>query len=139
MPGSGDGDTVPAFLTPGEYVVRKSAVQMHLPLLHAINEHRHFSLGGLIQNIAAPVLQELFVWRDGAAAPRPHKGTRPVRVRRRWRRTHYYWRQSLLTLVLDGTSHHASVDQSNFAASLTRAARAKRVRSAGTRPSWFTG
>jgi tape measure domain-containing protein len=39
VPGSGDGDTVPAMLTPGEFVVRKAAVAHYgAPLLHAMNQ-----------------------------------------------------------------------------------------------------
>jgi hypothetical protein len=39
VPGSGNTDKVPAMLTPGEFVVRKDAVnQTTLPLLRAINE-----------------------------------------------------------------------------------------------------
>jgi TP901 family phage tail tape measure protein len=50
-------DTIPAMLTPGEFVVRREAVQQHLPLLVAINNGqvsgenyggvRHFQYGGL--------------------------------------------------------------------------------------------
>jgi TP901 family phage tail tape measure protein len=37
VPGVGNTDTVPAMLTPGEFVVNKDATQKNLPLLHAIN------------------------------------------------------------------------------------------------------
>ena len=37
VPGVGNTDTVPAMLTPGEFVVNKQATQQNLPLLHAIN------------------------------------------------------------------------------------------------------
>jgi TP901 family phage tail tape measure protein len=46
-------DTIPAMLTPGEFVVRREAVQQHLPLLLAINGGRgsgdisYFQYGGL--------------------------------------------------------------------------------------------
>jgi TP901 family phage tail tape measure protein len=36
--GSGSGDTVPAMLTPGEFVVKKKEAQVFMPLLQAINE-----------------------------------------------------------------------------------------------------
>ena len=39
VPGIGMIDKVPALLTPGEFVVRKSAAQANLPLLNAINEN----------------------------------------------------------------------------------------------------
>jgi hypothetical protein len=37
IPGSGNTDTVPAMLTPGEFVINKQATQDNLPLLRAIN------------------------------------------------------------------------------------------------------
>jgi TP901 family phage tail tape measure protein len=37
VPGTGNTDTVPAMLTPGEFVVNKEATAANLPLLHAIN------------------------------------------------------------------------------------------------------
>ena len=37
VPGSGNTDTVPAMLTPGEFVVNKEATQRNMPLLQAIN------------------------------------------------------------------------------------------------------
>ena len=40
VPGSGSGDTVPAMLTPGEFVIRKSAAQaMGAEALHGINKY----------------------------------------------------------------------------------------------------
>jgi hypothetical protein len=46
VPGSGSGDTVPAMLTPGEFVVRKSAAQaMGAEALHGINKYAD---GGLV-------------------------------------------------------------------------------------------
>lgn len=39
VPGSGSGDTVPAWLTPGEYVIRRAAVRaLGLPLLDRMNQ-----------------------------------------------------------------------------------------------------
>ena len=38
VPGLGSKDTVPAMLTPGEFVVNKKSTQENLPLLHAIND-----------------------------------------------------------------------------------------------------
>ena len=38
VPGVGNTDTVPAMLTPGEFVVNKQATQQNLPLLQAIND-----------------------------------------------------------------------------------------------------
>jgi TP901 family phage tail tape measure protein len=52
VPGTGNQDTVPAMLTPGEFVVKKSAVNSKtLPILHAINQGKGgngpgFDVGG---------------------------------------------------------------------------------------------
>lgn len=67
VPGSGSGDVVPAMLTPGEFVVRKSAVQsMGIATLSAINRGlahhsiatvggvQHFQDGGLVRAQAKP-------------------------------------------------------------------------------------
>lgn len=49
VPGSGNRDTVPAMLTPGEFVIRKSSVQkLGAENLAAMNENRYAS-GGLIK------------------------------------------------------------------------------------------
>lgn len=54
VPGSGDGDTVPALLTPGEFVVRKDAVRrIGVGNLRALNEGdrarvERFAMGGLV-------------------------------------------------------------------------------------------
>ena len=48
VPGSGDGDTVPAMLTPGEFVIRKKAVQaIGASNLHAVNG---YAGGGLVNS-----------------------------------------------------------------------------------------
>jgi TP901 family phage tail tape measure protein len=49
-------DTVPAMLTPGEFVINRAATQKHLPLLRAINNNSNnvqkFSRGGRVQYFA---------------------------------------------------------------------------------------
>lgn len=56
VPGAGSGDTVPAMLTPGEFVVRKAvAAQLGLPLLQALNgggpvEAASYVAGGAVHN-----------------------------------------------------------------------------------------
>ncbi|NDB83060.1 MAG: hypothetical protein EB127_10035, partial [Alphaproteobacteria bacterium] len=54
VPGSGDGDKVPAMLEPGEYVVNKKAAQQHSGLLDEINfkQAPRFQSGGRINGYA---------------------------------------------------------------------------------------
>jgi TP901 family phage tail tape measure protein len=54
VPGTGNTDTVPAILTPGEFVVNKEATAANLPLLQAINNGQQstngaYNLGGMVQ------------------------------------------------------------------------------------------
>jgi TP901 family phage tail tape measure protein len=49
VPGSGNTDTVPAMLTPGEFVVNKESTKNNLGLLHAINAQR-LNVGGKVKN-----------------------------------------------------------------------------------------
>ena len=52
VPGSGSKDTVPAMLTPGEFVIRKSAAQrIGLANLHALNSVQHFHAGGPVRGV----------------------------------------------------------------------------------------
>jgi hypothetical protein len=51
VPGSGNGDTVPAMLEPGEFVIRKKAVEtLGASSLHKMNK---YALGGIVQKFAA--------------------------------------------------------------------------------------
>ena len=60
VPGTGNGDTVPALLTPGEFVIRKDAVRrVGLDMLHAING------GGWVPRITANRL----AFASGGAVP----------------------------------------------------------------------
>ena len=58
IPGTGEGDTVPAMLTPGEFVIRKSAVQTFGEgFFHMVNRMKSFSMpkfnmGGIVQAFA---------------------------------------------------------------------------------------
>jgi TP901 family phage tail tape measure protein len=45
-------DTVPAMLTPGEFVINREATQKNLPLLKAINNGNHYSTGGIVNYLA---------------------------------------------------------------------------------------
>lgn len=52
VPGSGNSDTVPAMLTPGEFVVKKKMAERFAPLLNAINngQIRGFAGGGAVDD-----------------------------------------------------------------------------------------
>lgn len=78
IPGSGNTDTVPAMLTPGEFVVNKQATGENLALLHVINKGREvpgFNKGGQIPGMqyfggkfpGGNVLQMNNAWKDDQA------------------------------------------------------------------------
>jgi len=50
VPGTGNTDTVPAMLTPGEFVVNKQATKNNLGLLHAINAQK-LNVGGKVKGV----------------------------------------------------------------------------------------
>ena len=54
VPGSGNGDTVPAMLEPGEFVLRKSAAQAYGSRLNGVNK---YVTGGRAKNVAAAQLK----------------------------------------------------------------------------------
>ena len=51
VPGVGNTDTVPAMLTPGEFVVNKEATAQNYALLDAINSGNKFNNGGMIPGV----------------------------------------------------------------------------------------
>lgn len=55
VPGSGNRDTVPAMLTPGEFVIRKSSVNKigadKLAQMNAGGSVQHFASGGIVENL----------------------------------------------------------------------------------------
>jgi murein DD-endopeptidase MepM/ murein hydrolase activator NlpD len=67
VPGTGDGDTVPAMLTPGEFVIRKQAAKaLGLNNLLALNNVQKFATGG---PVLSPKISSLPTKAtDGAAA-----------------------------------------------------------------------
>jgi TP901 family phage tail tape measure protein len=61
VPGTGSGDTVPAMLTPGEFVVNKDAAQKAMPFLQALNSGNlpGFEFGGLVGK-SSPATKETY-------------------------------------------------------------------------------
>jgi hypothetical protein len=83
IPGSGNSDTVPAMLTPGEFVVNKEATAKHLPLLHQINQTKsnsqtqsgRYALGDLVRRFAGisaehmPIAERIIASNPAKARP----------------------------------------------------------------------
>ena len=116
--GRGTGDTVPAWLTPGEFVNRRASVGYYgAGLFSALNNRAiprnlfsriGYASGGLVGDIAS--------FAEGGAV----RGGTPVH------------------LHLDGQSFATSATES-VAGALVVAARRQQMRSAGVKPSWYGG
>ena len=81
VPGVGNTDTVPAMLTPGEFVVNKKATAANLPLLNAINGGKKTAgysnaAGGFMSSSAANAVLRMF----GVAS----RSSRPSRLLGNW-------------------------------------------------------
>jgi TP901 family phage tail tape measure protein len=50
VPGVGNTDTVPAMLTPGEFVINKQSTKENMPILEAINNGQRLNKGGKVKN-----------------------------------------------------------------------------------------
>jgi hypothetical protein len=78
VPGTGNQDTVPAMLTPGEYVMNRGAVQRIGPEnLAAMNQPQHFQGGGSVQDDEQPREAKrapLTTQPPSSAAPPPAPG-----------------------------------------------------------------
>ena len=119
VPGRGIGDTVPAWLTPGEYVARRASVDYYGPrIFAALNarliprdmfSRRGFAMGGLV---GGPPM----AFAGGGET----SGGRPVH------------------LHLGGHSFALS-GQTGVVDALVTEAHRQRMRSAGTKPSWYGG
>jgi TP901 family phage tail tape measure protein len=70
VPGTGNSDTVPAMLTPGEYVINKRSTKRNLPLIEAINNGLslpklsqggipRYAFGGMIPRPKIPVANQV--------------------------------------------------------------------------------
>ena len=71
-------DTVPAMLTPGEFVVNRQAAQKNLPLLQAINSN-NYSRGGVVYMAAAGLVPMTPGELEGEASdPRNRRGQPPL-------------------------------------------------------------
>jgi hypothetical protein len=109
VPGSGNGDTVPAWLTPGEFVMRRSIVsQLGVPFLSMLNRgsgshlpRGRYAAGGLVM-----------AGTGGGGTP--------------------------VHLHLGGKSF-ALTGGADVVSSLAHEARRYSLRSAGTKPSWYGG
>jgi TP901 family phage tail tape measure protein len=67
VPGSGNSDTVPALLTPGEFVINKKATAENLPLLEAINGGNNTE--GIGRNGGGGIQAFLKMAQNGAQRP----------------------------------------------------------------------
>lgn len=111
-PGTGTSDSIPAYLSNGEFVIRAAAVRKYgAQLFASLNGLRlspnaigRFAMGGLVGLPAAPM----------AALPAAAGGP-----------------SSSLTLVLDGQSFGGLTGSPDTIKSLERAVRAQRIRAAG--------
>jgi TP901 family phage tail tape measure protein len=78
VPGTGNTDTVPAMLTPGEFVVNKEATAANLPLLHAINGgERSAGYGNILGGYMSPAAGNAVLKMFGVAS-RSTKNSRLV-------------------------------------------------------------
>jgi hypothetical protein len=69
-PGTGKSDSIPAYLSNGEFVVNAQSAKNNLGLLHAINngETRHFEGGGGVGDLEEIVIKTSYIFTDMADA-----------------------------------------------------------------------
>jgi phage-related protein len=76
VPGTGNTDSVPAMLTPGEFVIRKKAAQaLGLNNLMALNGMQHFANGGLVRSMAPKVADIPTIATAGVSSRRLGNGS----------------------------------------------------------------
>jgi hypothetical protein len=127
-PGSGTSDSIMAWLSNGEFVMRMRAVQKYgLGFMQAVNEGRlnlnklkGFNLGGLVSSTLSPVLPSLVPrFADGGPVV-PGGGMRPVSIN------------------FEGTRFDAFMMEEGVRA-LAKHSNEQRMRRAGKRPSYVGG
>ena len=76
VPGVGNTDSVPAMLTPGEFVIKKQAAKaLGLNNLWALNNAQHFADGGLVRSMAPKVADIPTIATTGVSSRRLGNGT----------------------------------------------------------------
>lgn len=115
-PGSSTSDSIPAWLSNGEFVIQARAVAKYgAAFMHAINSGRFrvpgFALGGMAMVAPAPAFRTHFA--DGG-----HVGGRP------------------LSLTIGGETFAGLIAPDDVADRLSKFATIRQVRSAGRKPSW---
>jgi phage-related protein len=124
-PGSATSDSIPAWLSAGEFVVQAAAVRHYgQGVLHALNNMilplRGFRLGGLVDGIRPPPLM-LAPGSQVPIAPAPRISGRPF------------------SIVIDGHTFSDLIAPEDTANRMARFARSRQLRSAGRKPGWFGG
>lgn len=118
VPGSGSGDTVPAWLTPGEFVNRRASVGYYgVDFFRALNDQRiprGYAFGGVVDRLHSPV--QSFA-NGGLVASAGGKLS--------------------VELNIAGNTFPMSSD-TDVANRLVRFARTQSMRSAGIKPSWVS-
>lgn len=124
-PGTGTSDSIPAWLSNGEYVIRAAAVRKYgANLFSALNQMRlprgiipQFNVGGLVEGLTSQLVPR-FAEGGLVALPAAAGGGRPINV----------------TL---GGETFAMTAPDDVAEKLVRYASKRRVANAGRKPSWY--
>jgi hypothetical protein len=128
-PGSGTSDSIMAWLSNGEFVMRMRAVQKYgLGFMQALNEGRlnldslrGFNLGGLVSSALSPVLPSMIPrFADGGPVV-PGGGMRPVNIN------------------FEGGPRFSAFMMEEGVRALSKHSNEQRMRRAGKRPSYVGG
>lgn len=120
-PGSSTSDSIPAWLSDNEFVIKaKSVAKYGVGLLHAINSGRfkmpRFNMGGLVSSMISP--QPRFAYADGGEVSASAATLRPINV----------------SIMGENFPMFAPEEVGER---LTKFAVARQTRSAGRKPSWL--